>query len=174
MAACASAGVKHSHQQFVDLPGVGQNLQDHPLAVAVHQSPLRICPAPPISNERGWVILYARNLDTTQLQLHCSGVSPAFARRSGLPFNLYYHHPESRGSHETACYSPATPLVQVSYLQKESDIQLMVEGLKFQSNAFGCANEFQGQRIAPGPECLATIGYIPGDVRILWHPVGTY
>jgi len=51
---CASAGPLNI-PVVVDLPGVGQNLQDHPLAVVGYQS--QDLPLAPSSNGRGWVVV---------------------------------------------------------------------------------------------------------------------
>ncbi|NEQ19078.1 MAG: choline dehydrogenase [Microcoleus sp. SIO2G3] len=107
-------------------------------------------------------------------------VDPAYAREGPaftLPF--YITRPESRGSVRLRSSSPFDPpLIRVNYLQKESDMQLMVEGLKIlrqivYSDAF---NEFRGEEIAPGSSVhsdKAIEDYIRQTCGTAWHPVGT-
>ncbi len=169
----------------VDLPGVGQNLQDHPLAVVGYQSTQDL-PLAPSSNggEAGLFLHTKKSLDAApNLQftfVPLLFVDPAFAREGpGFTIASYITHPESRGRVRLRSSSPFDPpLIRVNYLQKESDMQLMVEGLKIsrqlaQSDVF---NEFRGEEIAPGAEGKsdkAIRDYIRATCGTAWHPVGT-
>jgi choline dehydrogenase len=168
-----------------DLPGVGQNLQDHPLAVIAYQSTQDVPLAPSSNGGEAGLFLHTNNdLDAApNLQLTIVPilyVDPAYACEGPaftLPF--YITRPESRGSVRLRSSSPFDPpLIQVNYLQKESDMQLMVEGLKIlrqivYSDAF---NEFRGEEIAPGSSVhsdKAIEDYIRQTCGTAWHPVGT-
>lgn len=169
----------------VDLPGVGQNLQDHPLAVVGYQSTQDL-PLAPSSNggEAGLFLHTKNNLDAApNLQftfVPLLFVNPAFAREGpGFTITYYITHPESRGSVRLRSSSPFDPpLIRVNYLQNESDMQLMVEGLKIlrqivHSDAF---SEFRGEEIAPGvgvSSDKAIRDYIRQTCDTAWHPVGT-
>jgi choline dehydrogenase len=169
----------------VDLPGVGQNLQDHPLAVVGYQSTQDQPPAPSSNGGEAGLFLHTNNnLDAApNLQLTLVPilyVDPAYARSGpGFTITSYMTHPESRGSVKLRSSSPSDPpLIRVNYLQKESDMQLMVEGVKISrqivhSDAF---NEFRGEEIAPGGSVhsdKAIEDYIRQTCGTAWHPVGT-
>lgn len=169
----------------VDLPGVGQNLQDHPLAVVGYQSTQDL-PLAPSSNggEAGLFVHTNNNLDAApNLQVTCVPllfVDPAFAREGpGFTIVSSITHPESRGSVRLRSSSPFDPpLIRVNYLQKESDMQLIVEGLKISRQLAQCDvfNEFRGEEIAPGAEVSsdkAIRDYIRATCGTAWHPVGT-
>ncbi|WP_127083049.1 GMC family oxidoreductase [Dulcicalothrix desertica] len=169
----------------VDLPGVGQNLQDHPLAVVGYQS-TQDQPLAPSSNggEAGLFLRTNNNLDAApNLQftfVPILFVDPAFAREGpGFTITYYVTHPQSRGSVRLRSSSPFDPpLIRVNYLQNESDMQLMVEGLKISRQLIhsGVFNEFRGEEIAPRSEVSsdkAIRDYIRQTCNTAWHPVGT-
>jgi choline dehydrogenase len=168
-----------------DLPGVGQNLQDHPLVVIAYQSTQDVPLAPSSNGGEAGLFLHTHNdLDAApNLQFTIVPilyVDPVYAREGPaftLPF--YITRPESRGSVRLRSSSPFDPpLIRVNYLQKESDMQLMVEGLKLlrqivYSDAF---NELRGEEIAPGSSVQsdkAIEDYIRQTCGTAWHPVGT-
>lgn len=169
----------------VDLPGVGQNLQDHPIAAVAYQSTQDL-PLAPSSNlgEAGLFLHTEKSLDAAPNLQFTSGpilfVNPAFARE-GPAFTIVSNitHPQSRGSVRLRSSSPFDPpLIRVNYLQDESDMQMMVEGLKISrqianSDVF---NEFRGEEIAPGAEVSsdkAIRDYIRKACDTYYHPVGT-
>ncbi len=71
-----------------------------------------------------------------------------------------------------------TPMLRMNYLQNETDVKKLVEGIKlmrqlFHSNFF---DEFRGAEIAPGAEVQsdeALEAYIRNNCSTVWHPVGT-
>jgi choline dehydrogenase len=113
----------------VDLPGVGQNLQDHPVVAVGYQSTQDL-PLAPSSNigEAGLFLHIEKSLDTApNMQFTFAPilvVNPAFARSGpGFTFLIINNHPESRGSVRLRSSSPFdSPLIQVNYLQNESDL----------------------------------------------------
>ena len=169
----------------VDLPGVGQNLQDHPTVAIGYQS-TRELPLPPTSNnaEAALFLHTEKSLDAApNLEFICIPilyVNPAYARE-GPAFTLFpiTTHPKSRGSVSLRSSSPFDPpLIRANYLQNESDLQVLVEGIKIarqiaHSEVF---DEFRGEEVAPGAEKKsdkAIRDYIREACDTIYHPVGT-
>ncbi|MBW4669994.1 MAG: GMC family oxidoreductase N-terminal domain-containing protein [Cyanomargarita calcarea GSE-NOS-MK-12-04C] len=169
----------------VDLPGVGKNLQDHLSVPVAHQStqPLELAPTSNIA-EAGLFLHSESNLETApDLQFFSGPVlwaPPAYARSgSGFSSTVCLNHPQSRGSVSLRSASPQdSPLIQMNYLQSESDLQKLVAGVKIirqlsQTDAF---DEFRGEEVAPGADKKsdeALQAYVQEVCESIWHPVGT-
>ncbi len=187
---------------LVDLPGVGQNLQDHldvPVAVAARE-PVSLKPHSAAAEieyrhfqkgdltsngpEAGGFIRTDPNLPMPDLQYHFSPSS-----RPELADPEHYPHaftiwpglllPESRGYIELRTPDPlAHPTIQPNYLSNERDVELLLYGVKqareiIQTNAF---QPFVHQVIAPHPEITADNelrDYIRQTATTIYHPVGT-
>jgi choline dehydrogenase len=169
----------------VDLPGVGQNLQDH-LMVPVGYQATQDLPLAPTSNiaEAGLFLHTEGRLDTApDLQFFCGPVlwvPPAYAREvHGFAATACLMQSESRGNVSLRSASPNDSLViQMNYLQSESDLQKLVAGIKiirqlFHSKAF---DEFRGEEVAPGADVSsdeALQAYVREVGDTTYHPVGT-
>ena len=182
--------VNHLHALGIpvlaDLPGVGQNLQDHPL-VGVGFGATRALP--PIAS--------TSNLAEAGLFLHSSSsngaapdlqflLSPALWIGSAIAphipgFSLFLAlvKPQSRGTVTLRSRHFADPpVIQVNYLQHEADLPVLVEGIKIarrlaHADAFA---EIVGQELAPGLDIAsdaAIAAYIRQAMNTYWHPVGT-
>jgi choline dehydrogenase len=71
-----------------------------------------------------------------------------------------------------------TPIIQMNYLQSESDVQKLVAGIKLIRNLFHSSafDEFRGKEVAPGAEVTsdeALVAYIREVCGTVFHPVGT-
>ena len=167
-----------------NLPGVGQNLQDHLLVGTGYQSTQALPPIAPTSNlvEAG-LFLHSRNGATPDLQFLFSpalwiGATispdiPGFTLISALV------NPQSRGTVTLQSGNFADlPVIQANYLQHEADLPVLVEGIKIarqlaHSDAFA---ELVGKEMAPGLEVAsdaAIAAYIRQAANTFWHPVGT-
>lgn len=157
----------------VDLPGVGQNLQDHVMVAVAHQSIQDLQPAVTSNiGEAGLFLHTDSNLDPVpDLQFFSSPVlwtPPAYAR-SGPAFGATacLTHPQSRGSVSLRSASPKdSPVIRMNYLQSESDMQKLVAGVKIIRKLFGTSafDEFRGEEVAPGADVTsdeALQAYIP-------------
>ncbi|MEG4105679.1 GMC family oxidoreductase N-terminal domain-containing protein [Microcoleus sp. S13_C5] len=169
----------------VDLPGVGQNLQDHLNVPVAHQSTHDLQPAPTSNIAEAGLFLHTEGrLDTApDLQFFCGPilwVPPAYAREGpGFAVTACVTNPESRGSLNLRSASPLDPpLIRMNYLHSASDLQKLVAGIKisrqlFHSDAF---DEFRGEEVAPGADVSsdqALQAYIREACDTVWHPVGT-
>lgn len=167
----------------VDLPGVGQNLQDHPLIPVVHLATQDLHPAITSSIVEAGLFLHSEgNLDAApDLQLIFSPVVLTFPPSSDSGFTglVCLIHPESIGSVFLRSPDPKDPpMIRMNYLQSESDVQKVIAGIKllrklFQTSAF---DEFRGEEVAPGADVEsdeALEAYIRETCGTVFHPVGT-
>lgn len=168
-----------------DLPGVGQNLQDHILTCVVQAATQDVHPAITSNGVEAGLFLHSKgNLETAPdlqfffgpIQFLSSGYTPADFGFTGA---VSLTHPQHIGSVSLPSPDPKdSPTIRMNYLQNQADVQKLVEGVKlmrqlFQNNAF---DEFRGQEIAPGSHIQsdATLeDYIRGACSTVWHPVGT-
>ncbi|HEY9666602.1 MAG TPA: GMC family oxidoreductase N-terminal domain-containing protein, partial [Coleofasciculaceae cyanobacterium] len=143
----------------VDLPGVGQNLQDHLQVPVTHWAIQDLQPAPTSNIAEAGLFLHTENrLDTApDLQFFCGPVlwaPPGYPQGGpGFVATACLTRPQSRGSVTLrSADAKDSPCIRMNYLQSESDLQKLVTGLKiirqlFESEVF---DEFRGEEVAPG------------------------
>lgn len=168
-----------------DLPGVGQNLQDHFQVPVGYQATQDLQPALTSNIAEAGLFLHTEsNLDAVpDLQFFCCPVlwvPPAYAREgSGFTSTVCLTHPQSRGSVTLRSASPLElPVIRMNYLQSQSDLQKLVTGIKIIRQLFHSAafDEFRGEEVAPGVDVSgdeALQAYIREAGDTVWHPVGT-
>jgi choline dehydrogenase len=187
----------------VDLPGVGQNLQDHLAVPVAYQctKPISLANADTTENllnylvfrkgpltsnvaEAGCFVKTKPNLSTPDLQFHFAPayfLNHGFTRPEGHGFTLgpTLLYPQSKGSIKLHSNNPLEPpIIQPNYLANEADLQLLVEGVKLarqiiQMKAFDL---FRGEEFVPGSQVQQEDElreYIRNNVETLYHPVGT-
>jgi choline dehydrogenase len=186
-----------------DVPGVGENLQDHlatfvaykserPVTLANAERPgnvisfLLFKKGPLTSNvaEAGGFVRTRPELPAPDLQFHFAPIyfiNHGFTQMEGhgFTFGPTLLRPESRGRITLRSNDPfAPPAIQPRYLESESDLQVLVEGVKLarslaRSKAFA---PFCGDEAYPGADKKGE-GEIGEHVRnfseTLYHPVGT-
>ncbi|MEH2359911.1 GMC family oxidoreductase [Nostoc sp.] len=168
-----------------DLPGVGQNLQDHILTCVVQAATQDIQPAITSNGVEAGLFLHSKgNVEAAPdlqfffgpIQFLSPGYTPADFGFTGA---VSLTRLQNIGSVGLCSPEPKdTPMLQMNYLQSEADVQKLVEGIKlirqvFQSSVF---DEFRGEEIAPGAEVQsdeALVAYIRNNCSTVWHPVGT-
>ncbi|HEY6409867.1 MAG TPA: GMC oxidoreductase, partial [Ktedonobacteraceae bacterium] len=186
-----------------DLPGVGQNLQDHPAIVVLYAStqPISLAHAqspenlqdfidnkrgPLTSNvaEGGAFVRTKANLPMPDLQYHFAPVyylNHGFTVPEGDGYTIApcVLHPQSRGYIALRSTNPAeAPIIQPNYFADEADMQVLVEGVKIarklgETQAFA---PFRDVETHPGPQAQSDeeiAEYIRNHVETLYHPVGT-
>jgi choline dehydrogenase len=177
-----------------DLPGVGQNLQDHVLVPITYQATEAVHPASSSSGigEAGLFLHSEHNLDIApDLQCFAGPIlwAPPGSNRSGPGFfgvaSLTHPHnigsvslrpAKGNASRTSAPQDP--PMIRLNYLSSETDVQTLVVGIKrlrqiFETHAF---DEFQGVELAPGGDMQsdeAIAAYIQDACETMYHPVGT-
>ncbi|MEG4234365.1 GMC family oxidoreductase N-terminal domain-containing protein [Microcoleus sp. Pol11C3] len=168
-----------------DLPGVGQNLQDHPVVPVAHEATQDLHTASTSSiGEAGMFLHTEGNLDAApdlQFLFGPAVLAPPGYAHSGLGFTSFVclTHPQNIGSVSLRSPDPKdTPMIQMNYLQSEADVQKLVVGIKLLRNLFGASalDEFRGKEIAPGADKqsdAALVAYVRETCSTVWHPVGT-
>ncbi|MEU6705684.1 GMC family oxidoreductase [Streptomyces wuyuanensis] len=169
----------------LDLPGVGANLHDHPIAYVVYTSRR---PVPPGVNNHGEAFGLVRSrlgLDGPDLQLlfvDAPGHMPSAEVPEpghGYTIGVSPMRPRSRGTVRLASAEPdAPPLVDPNYLADERDLTTMVAGLRL-AREIGGANAVAGWRAReaqPGPGAAGDDGlraYARRTLASYMHLVGT-
>ncbi|MCC5647088.1 GMC family oxidoreductase N-terminal domain-containing protein [Nostoc sp. CHAB 5824] len=169
----------------VDLPGVGQNLQDHLQVAVAYQATQDLQPALSSNIAEAGLFLHTEGcLDVApDLQFFSGPVlwaHPAYARQGpGFAATACLTNPQSRGSFTLRSASPKDPpIIRMNYLQSESDLQKLLAGIKiirqiFHSSVF---DQFRGEEAAPGTDKKsdeALQAYIRETCDTVYHPVGT-
>ncbi|MDZ8185315.1 MAG: GMC family oxidoreductase N-terminal domain-containing protein [Nostoc sp. ChiSLP02] len=170
---------------IVDLPGVGQNLQDHLLVGVAHEATQDLQPDLTSNIAEVGLFLHTEGrLDVAPDLQFFSGpilwTHPTYARSApGFTATVCVTNPESRGSVSLGSAFPKDPpLIRMNYLQSESDLQKLLAGIKimrqiFQSSVF---DEFRGEEVAPGADNNSDetlLAYIRETCDSTYHPVGT-
>ncbi|ULH15724.1 GMC family oxidoreductase N-terminal domain-containing protein [Deinococcus sp. KNUC1210] len=188
---------RHGLKVQTHLPGVGQNLQDHPATAMIFRSKLPSLDAqlndlaalPYLLNrsgalttnvaEAGAFVRSNAALDVPDLQYH---FAPAFFREHGFQkekgafFSLgpVLVAPQSRGSITLGNADPlAAPRIDPRYLSDERDLTALVSGLKLAREIAAAhpLSEARGAEYLPGEQDLSA--YVRREVETLYHPVGT-
>lgn len=187
----------------MDLPGVGQNLQDHLVAGIGIRSRL---PVSLVAAERPWRLLQwlvTRNGPLTSpvaegagyLRSHPSVSRPdlellfapsffadhGFANPPGHGYTLgvVLLRPESRGSITLHGDDPlAAPVIRAGYLDHPDDLPRLVAGLDTcrQIASASAFDRWRGEEVLPGPAAATAkqlAAHICATAQTLYHPVGT-
>lgn len=175
----AEKGIEVAH----DLPGVGQNLQDHyqvrfvykcteaitvndimmsPVRMAIMGVQYALFRTGPLTASAGQVGIFTKSrpeLEAPDIQFHFIGFSAdrpgeGLHKFSGFSQNVCQLRPESRGEILLKSADPlAAPAIHPNYLSAEIDRTVLLDGLKL------------GRRIAAQPSMRAFIAseYLPGE-----------
>jgi choline dehydrogenase len=165
-----------------DLPGVGQNLQDHLQLSIINKTRIDL-PSPTLlagnivfTRSRAGMGTAAPDLQIIFSPGVANALSPFIsAPRPACIFIAILIQPFSRGQVRLRCADPmATPMVDPQYLQQEADLQVFVDAIgKIRelsgAKAFSDLNEME---MVPGADA-ALPDYIRNNASTIWHPVGT-
>jgi choline dehydrogenase len=186
-----------------DLPGVGQNLQDHPMVSVGYLCTQQISldgaetlanllryfifkSGPLTSNvaEAGLFLRTRVGLQTPDLQLL---FGPAYYRAHGLirrkehcfGFGPTLIAPESRGSISLRTTNPLdAPAIRANYLSTDADLRTMIEGVRL-ARRLAHAKAFdpsRGDELHPGVAAKTDddiVDFLRNELETLYHPVGT-
>ena len=186
-----------------DLPGVGQNLQDHLAAGVLYActQPVSLAGAETLANLLSYLLLKRGPFTTnvteagaflkTRPELPAPDIQVIFLpvaviehglvrpESHGFTIGLTRLRPQSRGFITLRSPDPLEPpAIQPQYLMSESDLQALVEGISLcrkvaQAAAFA---PFRGMELYPGPEVqgdAAMTDYVRETALTGDHPVGT-
>lgn len=176
-----------------DMPGLGENLQDHLLAAGNVYRAGRPVPPSATQHSESLCYLHARGQHADEAPALVVGivtvpvVSDGLADRAGLPqpgagYTLLFGitHPYSRGTLRLDAADPqAPPRIDPAYLSAPEDQALFGQALD-RARGFGLAHAYDGWRAAevlPEPADLASPearrAFIRAAVTTHHHPVGT-
>ncbi len=186
-----------------DLPGVGQNLQDHPMLgvsygclepVSMYQAAAnpdnrelfrnQAC-GPLCSNavEAGAFLITRPGLRVPNLQFHfvayCFSGPGVIADRHGFSIKPTLLHPESRGELQLRSSDPVIPIaIEPRYLCARSDVDLFVEGVELarRIGSTGVFDSFGSIEVNPGAEIQdrsALERWVRQNSDTCFHPAGT-
>ncbi len=186
-----------------DLPGVGQNLQDHLVAITAHSctQPVTLASAEKLNHILSFLLF--KNGPLTSNVAEAAGflktrptlpapdlemifapvyfIEHGFSNPPGHGFSIgaILLQPESRGSITLRSSDPlAPPAIQPNYLSTPADSKTLIEGVKLarriaQAAAFAA---YRGEEVVPGPNAKtdqAIAEQIRQHAQTLYHPVGT-
>jgi choline dehydrogenase len=186
-----------------NLPGVGKNLQDHPMVSVGYlcTQPVSLDSAETFANLLRYLIfkqgpltsnvaeagLFTRSrggLNVPDIQLL---FGPAYYRGHGLVrrkencfgFGPTLITPESRGTISLRSANPLdAPAIRANYLSTDADMRTMIEGVRLarriaNTRAF---DPYRGDEIHPGAGATTDediADFLRNEVETLYHPVGT-
>jgi choline dehydrogenase len=170
---------------LIDLPGVGQNLQDHLLMPIIYRCK-RPQPVPKLLAEGGLLTRTRTGLGAAapDLQINfnatipdllpadCPAVGPSFT------FITILVRPQSIGYVTVRDKDPASPpVIQENYLQCQADVDVQLRAIELarqmvRTKAF--ADLFDGEALpGEGRSRKELEQYIRSHASTIWHPVGT-
>jgi choline dehydrogenase len=166
----------------VDLPGVGSNLQDHPLTGVIYRAAQ---PVPTATRNHGEIMGLIRSAAATSSAPDIQLIFVDTAAVTGVDIPNSYlvgvsaMQPHSRGSVRLAGSAPdLLPLVNPNYFGDDRDMATMLEGFRI-ARDIGTApalDTWRGDEVAPGPDATneqALRAFIKASVSSYFHPVGT-
>jgi choline dehydrogenase len=165
----------------LDLPGVGSNLHDHPIAPLVYRAAR---PVPAGRHNHGELIGLIRHQATGgPPDIQIFGVDsadvPGLGGAGGYVLAVSALQPLSRGSVKLAGPSIQTPpVIDPNYLGDDRDMRTMIDGLRI-ARAIGSGkalDAWRAEEFAPGSDAIddeALRGYVQHTVSSYFHPVGT-
>ena len=186
-----------------DLPGVGQNLQDHLFLAVSYRctKPITLDKAETLVNflkylvfkkgpltsnvaESGGFVAITPGVHAPDLQYHFGPayyLNHGFDRPEGHGFSIgpTLLRPKSRGRITLRSSDPLTPpAIQPNYLSEESDVCVLVQGIRLarrlaQTKAFA---SYCGGEYCPGKDMRseeALADYVRKSAETVYHPVGT-
>ena len=167
-----------------DLPGVGHNLQDHPVALACYATPEML---PRSRYNHGEMYAALRSpLAGPYPDLHLFPIllpaAPAGRQPppAGYALAASVVAPDSRGTVQLVTADPQmAPVINPGFLRVGGDLDRLEAGLVLIRQATACLAFFSRVRAAeahPGPGITTSAGlraWIRGAVGSYWHPAGT-
>ncbi|MGH8906552.1 MAG: GMC family oxidoreductase [Egibacteraceae bacterium] len=174
----------HGIAVMADLPGVGNNLQDHLLLGVGFESPIPLDP-PELLAEAGlfmWTEA-ASHQTSPNLQYFFGPVqflAPEYMTSGpGFTFAPILTQPHSRGTVTLASGDPtALARVDPRYLSHDEDVAVLEYGIQYarelvHTSAF---DKLRGRELAPGEAVTSSAelrDYVRRVAGTVWHPVGT-
>jgi choline dehydrogenase len=168
----------------VDLPGVGQNLQDHLIVQLCFSSTIKQTPRPMIICESSLFTHIHSGIESASpdLQFFFGGfLFPELLAKSGegmrgMTLCPVIAQPHSVGSVSLRSSDPLDmPVIRANFLTSDRDVDVLVKGIAlgrelFQTRAF---DDMRGEEVRPGPHVRSQKElrqYIRNTCNTDWHP----
>jgi choline dehydrogenase len=194
-----AAGISAIH----DLPGVGKNLQDHPMVSVGYLCTQKISldGAETLGNFLRWLVWkngpLASNVAEAGLFLRTRAglvvpdlqllFGPAYYRGHGLVrrkehcfgFGPTLITPESRGTIALRTADPLdAPAIRANYLSTDADLRTMIAGVRLARRLAHAKpfDQFRGEELHPGTAMQSDTEiaeFLRNELETLYHPVGT-
>jgi choline dehydrogenase len=165
----------------VDLPGVGENLQDHPKSQVAYAATRQLRGGSFARKPHVLLRTDPQAAPDIQMIFIEFPVHPRWQLGAENGYSVIFSlvTPESRGTVRLASADPGQPpLIDPRYLTDERDVTRMIAGLR-RAREIGAANalaEFRKDEIFPGPGATGGIeihDYLRRTITTYFHPVGT-
>jgi choline dehydrogenase len=166
-----------------DLPGVGANLHDHPLATSVVYRPARPMPPSPNNHGEAFGLLRSDTADLPDIQILflAAQLTPSFAvaPEPGCSIAAAVMRPRSRGTLRLASADPGSlPVLDPYYYGVDHDMTTMIAGLRLAREIAHAhaLDPWRGEQLTPGPgvhDDAALRAYLRATLTSYKHPVGT-
>lgn len=173
----------HGLPVVADLPGVGQNLQDHMILGVCYLSRHEHPWPPTLIAETGFFSRTRPGEPSPDLQMKFGGikfVNPPYDREGpGFTFAPVIIQPRSVGQVTLRSADPQDlAILEPDYLRDPADIESFLAGIHMARAlaATSALAEVVKVEIAPGPEVTSDadlVDFIRANAGTLWHPVGT-
>ncbi|MFI7614585.1 GMC family oxidoreductase [Nonomuraea terrae] len=173
---------EHGIDVVADLPGVGENLHDHPVANVVYRSARPIPPGTHNHAEAFGLVRSDPVLDAPDLQLlfiDGPGHVPDAGAGEGYTIGVALMRPFSRGTVRLGSPVPgAPPVLDPGYYSDDRDLAIVVRGLRM-AHRIGDAralDSWRDQEMTPRTATLDDDGlraYARAVLASYCHPVGT-
>ncbi|HEY0689790.1 MAG TPA: GMC family oxidoreductase N-terminal domain-containing protein [Kribbella sp.] len=167
----------------LDLPGVGNNLQDHTLSTLVYRPTRDVPHCANGTGEASGLLRSDSARERANLQILMIGF-PFHVRTLSGPDNGYtmatsLMSPDSRGSVRLSSSTPGqTPVLKPEYFSDARDMQAMVAGLRLarEIGSAGALASWRAEEVLPGPGVTSDAelrAYVRDSFISYFHPAGT-
>jgi choline dehydrogenase len=186
-----------------DLPGVGKNLQDHPMVSVGYLSkqPVSLASAETLPNflryllfKRGPLVsnvaeagIFCRTSDGLRVPDMQLLFGPAYYRNHGLEkstehafgFGPTLIAPESRGSITLRSADPfEAAAIRANYLSRDAEMRVMIQGVRLSRELAHTKvfEPFRGEELHPGKRATTDediAAFLRAEAQTLYHPIGT-
>lgn len=194
---------RHGIEIVSDLPGVGRNLQDHPVAAVMYEAtkPVSLASAESLGNiarylfnkkgmltsnvaEAGGFVRTGSASGPPDLQFHFAPgffQEHGFVKPEGHGFTIgpTLIAPQSRGRITLRSSDPAQPpRIEGNFLSHDGDLRVLLDGIRLSREIAHAPafREFRGAEVLPGTDAVndeAVAAYVRRTAEMLYHPVGT-
>jgi choline dehydrogenase len=175
---------QHGLTTVADLPGVGQNLQDH-MVFGIGWESLAEQPPPELLAEAGLFLRSQTGLRSASPDLQVFFGPVQFLAKQyqidgpGFTFAPILAQPRSRGEVTLRSANPLdTPVVDPRYLEASQDMDVFVSGIEIGRQLVNASafDGLRGRELAPGSSVTSRAGledYVREQAQTVWHPAGT-